>query len=119
MLQRLNSLRRAVHINILACTIAAITSNSFDSSVLGLPAELGDREAAKGDKLNSGRSNNSINDAETAFIYAYTGGEPQEKVVLKATRAPEEKLRRQNLLSSSNTRGRGRRSKVGGRSRPK
>ena len=56
------------------------------------PAELGDSwEAAKGDKLNSSRSNNSINDTKTVFIYLYTRDEPQEKVVLEATRAPEEK----------------------------
>ena len=37
------------------------------------PAELGDSwEAAKGDKLNSSRSNNSINDTKTVFIYLYT-----------------------------------------------
>jgi hypothetical protein len=57
------------------------------------PAELGDSwEAAKGDKLNSSRSNNSINDTKTVFIYLYTRSEPQEKVVLEATRAPEEKI---------------------------
>src|SRR6476619_421848 len=56
------------------------------------PAELGDSwEAATGDKLNSRRSNNSINDTKTVFIYLYTRDEPQEKVVLEATRAPEEK----------------------------
>ena len=57
------------------------------------PAELGDSwEAAKGDKLNSSRSNNSINNTKTVFIYLYTRGEPHEKVVLEATRAPEEKI---------------------------
>lgn len=57
------------------------------------PAELGDSwEAAKGDKLNSSRSNNSINDTKTVFIYLYTRGEPEEKVVLEATRAPDEKI---------------------------
>jgi hypothetical protein len=57
------------------------------------PAELGDSwEAAKGDKLNSSRSNNSINDTKTVFIYLNTRSEPQEKVVLEATRAPEEKI---------------------------
>jgi len=57
------------------------------------PAELGDSwEAAKGDKLNSSRSNNSINNTKTVFIYLYTRGEPQEKVVLEATRAPDEKI---------------------------
>jgi hypothetical protein len=57
------------------------------------PAELGDSwEAAKGDKLNSSRSNNSINDTKTVFIYLYTRSEPPEKVVLEATRAPEEKI---------------------------
>ena len=57
------------------------------------PAELGDSwEATKGDKLNSSRSNNSINDTKTVFIYLYTRDEPQEKVVLEATRAPEEKI---------------------------
>jgi len=56
------------------------------------PAELGDTwEAAKGDKLNSSRSNNSINDTKTVVIYLYTRDEPPEKVVLEATRAPEEK----------------------------
>lgn len=57
------------------------------------PAELGDSwEAAKGDKLNSSRSNNSINDTKTVFIYLYTRSEPQEKAVLEATRTPEEKI---------------------------
>lgn len=57
------------------------------------PAELGDSwEAAKSDKLNSSRSNNTINDTKTVFIYLYTRSEPQEKVVLEATRAPDEKI---------------------------
>ena len=57
------------------------------------PAELGDSwEAAKGDKLNSSRSNNSVNDTKTVFIYLYARSEPPEKVVLEATRAPEEKI---------------------------
>ena len=57
------------------------------------PAELGDSwEAVKGDKLNSSRSNNSINDTKTVFIYLYTQSEPQEKVVLEATRTPDEKI---------------------------
>jgi hypothetical protein len=57
------------------------------------PAELGDSwEAAKGDKLNSSRSNNSINDTKTVFIYLSTREEPLQKVVLQATRAPEEKI---------------------------
>ena len=64
------------------------------------PAELGDSwEAAKGDKLNSSRSNNSINDTKTVFIYLYTRDEPQEKVVLEATRAPEEKITRVKISS--------------------
>jgi hypothetical protein len=57
------------------------------------PAELGDSwEAAKGDKLNNSRSNNSINDTKTVFIYLSTREEPLQKVVLQATRAPEEKI---------------------------
>lgn len=57
------------------------------------PAELGDSwEAAKGDKLNSSRSNNTINDKKTVFIYLSTREEPLQKVVLQATRAPEEKI---------------------------
>jgi hypothetical protein len=57
------------------------------------PAELGDSwEAAKGDKLNSSRSNNSVNDTKTVFIYLYARSEPPEKVLLEATRAPEEKI---------------------------
>jgi len=64
------------------------------------PAELGDSwEATKGDKLNSSRSNNSINDTKTVFIYLYTRDEPQEKVVLEATRAPEEKITRVKISS--------------------
>ena len=63
---------------------AATASNSFDSSVWVklLPCRL----------LNSSRSNNSINDTKTVFIYLYTRGEPQEKVILEATRTPEEKI---------------------------
>ena len=65
------------------------------------PAELGDSwEAAKGDKLNSSRSNNSINDTKTVFIYLYTRGEPQGKVVLEATRAAEEKITHVKISSS-------------------
>ena len=57
------------------------------------PAQLGDSwEAAKGDKLNSSRSNNSSNDTKTVFIYLSTREEPLQKVVLEATRAPEEKI---------------------------
>ena len=57
------------------------------------PAELGDSwETAKGDKLNSSRSNNSINDTKTVFIYLSTREEPLQKVILQATRAPEEKI---------------------------
>jgi hypothetical protein len=57
------------------------------------PAELGDSwEAAKGDKLNSSRSNNCINDTKTVFIYLSTREEPLQKVILQATRAPEEKI---------------------------
>ena len=57
------------------------------------PAELGDSwEAAKGDKLNSSRSNNSINDTKTVYIYLSTREEPLQKVILQATRAPEEKI---------------------------
>jgi len=57
------------------------------------PAELGDSwEAAKGDKLNSSRSNNSINDTKTVFIYLSTREEPLQKVILQTTRAPEEKI---------------------------
>jgi hypothetical protein len=57
------------------------------------PAELGDSwEPAKGDKLNSSRSNNSINNTKTVFIYLSTREEPVQKVILQATRAPEEKI---------------------------
>jgi hypothetical protein len=48
--------------------------------------------AAKGDKLNSSRSNNSTNDTKTVFIYLSTREEPLQKVVLEATRGPEEKI---------------------------
>src|SRR5437870_10102754 len=57
------------------------------------PAKLGDSwEAAKSDKLNRSRSNNSINDTKTVFIYLSTRQEPLQKVILQATRTPEEKI---------------------------
>ncbi|PYK45337.1 MAG: hypothetical protein DME46_04580 [Verrucomicrobia bacterium] len=57
------------------------------------PAELGDSwEAAKGDKLNSSRTNGSYNDTKVVTIYLSTREEPLQKVILEATRAPEEKI---------------------------
>lgn len=64
------------------------------------PAELGDSwEAAKGDKLNSSRTNSSVNDTKTVFIYLSTREEPLQKVVLEATRAPEDKITRVTVSS--------------------
>jgi len=57
------------------------------------PAELGDNwEAAKGDKLNSSRTNGSYNDTKVVTIYLSTRQEPLESVVLEARRAPEDKI---------------------------
>ena len=57
------------------------------------PAELGDSwEAAKGDKLNSSRTNGSYNDTKVVTIYLSTRQEPLQSVVLEARRAPEEKI---------------------------
>jgi len=57
------------------------------------PAELGDSwEAAKGDKLNSSRTNGSYNDTKIVTIYLSTRQEPLQSVVLEARRAPEEKI---------------------------
>ena len=58
------------------------------------PAELGDswEEAAKGDKLNSSRTNGSYNDIEVVTIYLSTRQEPLQSVVLKAGGAPEDKI---------------------------
>jgi len=53
------------------------------------PAELGDNwEAAKGDKLNSSRTNGSYNDTKVVTIYLSTRREPLQSVVLEARRAP-------------------------------
>ena len=57
------------------------------------PAELGNSwEAAEGDKLNSSRTNGSYNDTKVVTIYLSTREEPLQKVILEATRAPEEKI---------------------------
>ena len=57
------------------------------------PAEFGNSwEAAKGDKLNSSRTNGSYNDTKVVTIYLSTREEPLQKVILEATRAPEEKI---------------------------
>ena len=57
------------------------------------PAELGDSwEAAKGDKLNSSRTNGSYNDTKVVTIYLSTRQEPLQSVVLEARRAPEDKI---------------------------
>jgi hypothetical protein len=57
------------------------------------PAELGDSwEAAKGDKLNSSRTNASYNDTKVVTIYLSTRQEPLQSVVLEAKRAPDEKI---------------------------
>ena len=57
------------------------------------PAELGDSwESAKGDKLNSSRTNGSYNDTKVVTIYLSTRQEPFQSVVLEAKRAPEDKI---------------------------
>ena len=58
------------------------------------PAELGNswEEAAKGDKLNSSRTNGSYNDTKVVTIYLSTRQEPLQSVVLEARRAPEDKI---------------------------
>ena len=57
------------------------------------PAALGDSwETAKGDKLNSSRTNGSYNDTKVITIYLSTRQEPLQSVVLEARRAPEEKI---------------------------
>ena len=58
------------------------------------PAELGDswEEAAKGDKLNSSRTNGSYNDTKVVTIYLSTRQEPLQSVVLEAKRSPEDKI---------------------------
>ncbi len=57
------------------------------------PAELGDSwEGAKGDKLNSSRTNGSYNDTKVVTIYLSTRQEPLQSVVLEARRAPEDKI---------------------------
>jgi hypothetical protein len=56
------------------------------------PAELGDSwESAKGDKLNSSRTNGSYNDTKVVTIYLSTRQEPLQSAVLEARRAPEDK----------------------------
>ena len=63
------------------------------------PAALGDSwETAKGDKLNSSRTNGSYNDTKVVTIYLSTRQEPLQSVVLEARRAPEEKLRTSPFL---------------------
>jgi hypothetical protein len=57
------------------------------------PAELGDSwEAAKGDKLNSSRTNGSYNDTKIVTIYLSMRQEPLQSVVLEARRTPEDKI---------------------------
>lgn len=57
------------------------------------PAELGDNwETAKGDTLNSSRTNGSYNDTKVVTIYLSTRQEPLQSVVLEARRAPEDKI---------------------------
>jgi hypothetical protein len=57
------------------------------------PAELGDSwEGAKGDKLNSSRTNGSYNDTKVVTIYLSTRQDPLQSVVLEARRAPEDKI---------------------------
>ncbi len=58
------------------------------------PAQLGDSwEAARSDKITAGRSNNSFNDTKTVIIYLSTRNrDPEQKVRMEATRAPEEKI---------------------------
>jgi hypothetical protein len=65
------------------------------------PAELGDswEEAAKGDKLNSSRTNGSYNDTRVVTIYPSTRQEPLQSVVLEARRAPEDKITHVTIFS--------------------
>jgi len=57
------------------------------------PAALGDSwETAKGDKLNSSRTNGSYNDTKVVTIYLSTRQEPLQSVVLEAKRAPEDQI---------------------------
>ena len=65
------------------------------------PAELGDswEEAAKGDKLNSSRTNGSYNDTKVVRIYLSTRQEPLQSVVLEARRAPEDKITHVTIFS--------------------
>src|SRR5256885_8629985 len=57
------------------------------------PADLGDSwEVAKGDKLNSSRTNGSYNGTKVVTIYLSTRQEPLQTVVLEAKRAPEDKI---------------------------
>jgi hypothetical protein len=65
------------------------------------PAELGDswEEAAKGDKLNSSRTNGSYNDTKVVTIYLSTRHEPLQSVVLEARRAPEDKITHVTIFS--------------------
>ena len=57
------------------------------------PADLGDSwEVAKGDKLNSSRTNGSYNGTKVVTIYLSTTQEPLQTVVLEAKRAPEDKI---------------------------
>ena len=65
------------------------------------PAELEDswEEAAKGDKLNSSRTNGSYNDTKVVRIYLSTRQEPLQSVVLEARRAPEDKITHVTIFS--------------------
>jgi hypothetical protein len=57
------------------------------------PAAVGDSwETAKGDKLNSSRTNGSYNDTKVVTIYLSTRQEPLQSVVLEAKRAPEDQI---------------------------
>jgi hypothetical protein len=56
------------------------------------PVEPGDNwETAKGDNLNSSRTNGRYNGTKIVTIYLSTREEPLRSVVLEAKRAPEEK----------------------------
>ena len=57
------------------------------------PAELGDSwEGAKGDKVNSSRTNGSYNDTKVVTIYLSSRQGPLQSVVLEARRALGDKI---------------------------
>jgi hypothetical protein len=64
------------------------------------PAQLGDAwEAAKTEKMSSGRSNNSINDTKTVIITLRPQDAALGEVRLEATRAPTDKTTRITVTS--------------------